>query len=123
MQASKAAAALEDRDFETPDDVKSLLEPALRHRLILRPEAEVAGQTRAELEARPRSVEGVFDAGGLLVLEYRTRPPRRGVYPFAAVDVRIWRSGGWWLRQFRLPLPARAAVYPDVLAIRRWQLT
>ena len=29
----------------TPDDVKSLLAPTFRHRLILRPEAEVAGQT------------------------------------------------------------------------------
>jgi len=45
LQAAKAAAALEDRDFVTPDDVKSLLPATLRHRLILRPEAEVAGQT------------------------------------------------------------------------------
>jgi MoxR-like ATPase len=29
----------------TPDDVKTLLGPTFRHRLILRPEAEVAGQT------------------------------------------------------------------------------
>jgi MoxR-like ATPase len=45
MQAAKAAAAFEDREFVTPDDVKSLLAPTFRHRLILRPEAEVAGQT------------------------------------------------------------------------------
>jgi MoxR-like ATPase len=45
MQAAKAAAAFEDRDFVTPDDVKGLLPHAFRHRLILRPEAEVAGQT------------------------------------------------------------------------------
>jgi MoxR-like ATPase len=45
MQAAKAQAAFEDRQFVTPDDVKSLLAPAFRHRLILRPEAEVAGQT------------------------------------------------------------------------------
>jgi MoxR-like ATPase len=45
MQAAKAAAALEDRDFVTPDDVKSLLAPTFRHRLLLRPEAEVAGRT------------------------------------------------------------------------------
>jgi MoxR-like ATPase len=29
----------------TPDHVKALLAPAFRHRLILRPEAEVAGQS------------------------------------------------------------------------------
>ncbi|MBJ7597380.1 MAG: magnesium chelatase [Candidatus Nephthysia bennettiae] len=45
MQAAKAQATFEDRSFVTPDDVKSLLAPAFRHRLILRPEAEVAGQT------------------------------------------------------------------------------
>jgi MoxR-like ATPase len=45
MQATKAAAAFEDREFVTPDDVKALLPPTFRHRLILRPEAEVAGQT------------------------------------------------------------------------------
>jgi MoxR-like ATPase len=45
LLAAKASAALDDRDFVTPDDVKSLLAPTFRHRLILRPEAEVAGQT------------------------------------------------------------------------------
>jgi MoxR-like ATPase len=45
MLAAKAQATFEDRQFVTPDDVKSLLAPAFRHRLILRPEAEVAGQT------------------------------------------------------------------------------
>jgi MoxR-like ATPase len=45
LQGAKAAAALDDRDFVTPDDVKSLLSATFRHRLILRPEAEVAGQT------------------------------------------------------------------------------
>ncbi|HEV1998256.1 MAG TPA: MoxR family ATPase [Candidatus Dormibacteraeota bacterium] len=45
MLAAKAAAAFEDRDYVVPDDVKSLLRPAFRHRLLLRPEAEVAGQT------------------------------------------------------------------------------
>jgi MoxR-like ATPase len=45
MLAAKGAAAFDGRDFVTPDDVKSMLRPALRHRLILRPEAEVAGQT------------------------------------------------------------------------------
>jgi MoxR-like ATPase len=45
MLAAKAAAAFEARDFVTPDDVKGILRPAFRHRLVLRPEAEVAGQT------------------------------------------------------------------------------
>ncbi|MGH7776853.1 MAG: AAA family ATPase, partial [Candidatus Dormibacterales bacterium] len=45
LLASKAAAALEGRDYVTPDDVKALVRPAFRHRLVLRPEAEVAGRT------------------------------------------------------------------------------
>jgi MoxR-like ATPase len=45
LQAAKAAAAFDGRDFVTPDDVKGLLGPTFRHRLIVRPEAEVAGQT------------------------------------------------------------------------------
>ncbi|HVD00506.1 MAG TPA: MoxR family ATPase [Candidatus Dormibacteraeota bacterium] len=45
LLASKAAAAFEGRDYATPDDVKGVLRPTFRHRLLLRPEAEVAGHT------------------------------------------------------------------------------
>ena len=43
LRAAKAAAAIEGRDFVTPDDVKSLAIPTLRHRLVLRAEAEIEG--------------------------------------------------------------------------------
>jgi len=49
LLASKAAAAFDGRDYVTPDDVKSLLRPTFRHRLLLRPEAEVGGQTSDSL--------------------------------------------------------------------------
>ena len=45
MLAARALAAFEGQQFVTPDHVKALLAPAFRHRLILRPEAEVAGMT------------------------------------------------------------------------------
>jgi MoxR-like ATPase len=45
LLATKAAAAFEGRDYATPDDVKGLLGPTFRHRLVVRPEAEVAGRT------------------------------------------------------------------------------
>ena len=45
MLASKALAAMQDRDFVTPDDVKTLAPPVLRHRILLRPESEIEGQT------------------------------------------------------------------------------
>lgn len=45
MNCSKAIAALRGRDFVIPDDVKELALPVLRHRVLLRPEAEVEGLT------------------------------------------------------------------------------
>jgi MoxR-like ATPase len=45
MLAARAYAAFDGSEFVTPDHVKALLAPAFRHRLILRPEAEVGGQT------------------------------------------------------------------------------
>jgi MoxR-like ATPase len=46
MQVAKAAAALEQRDYLIPDDVKTAVLPVLRHRVLLKPEAELEGQTR-----------------------------------------------------------------------------
>jgi MoxR-like ATPase len=43
LHASKAIAAFAGRDFVTPDDVKSVAIPVLRHRVILKPEAELDG--------------------------------------------------------------------------------
>jgi MoxR-like ATPase len=43
FHAAKAAAALDGRDFVTPDDVKSLVPPTLRHRVVLKAEAEIEG--------------------------------------------------------------------------------
>ncbi len=43
LAAAKAWAWLSGRDYLTPDDVKALARPALRHRVVLRPEAELEG--------------------------------------------------------------------------------
>ena len=43
LQASKAHAWLAGRKFVTPDDVKAVAQPLLRHRLILRPESQLDG--------------------------------------------------------------------------------
>ncbi|NIH85347.1 AAA family ATPase [Amycolatopsis granulosa] len=45
LAATRAWAWLSGRGFATPDDVKALARPALRHRLDLRPEAELEGAT------------------------------------------------------------------------------
>ena len=49
LLASRAAAAIDGRDFVTPDDVKALSVPVLAHRLALRPEYEIEGLTITEV--------------------------------------------------------------------------
>ena len=43
MLAAKALAATEGRDFLIPDDVKTVAPPILRHRMLLKPEADLEG--------------------------------------------------------------------------------
>jgi MoxR-like ATPase len=43
LQVAKAFAALEERDYLVPDDVKQAALPVLRHRVMLKPEAELEG--------------------------------------------------------------------------------
>jgi MoxR-like ATPase len=45
LHAAKAWAWLAGRSFVTPDEVKAVAKPALRHRLQLRPEVEIEGTT------------------------------------------------------------------------------
>ena len=43
LLAAKTFAAIQSRDYVTPDDVKAVVAPTYRHRIILRPEAEIEG--------------------------------------------------------------------------------
>ena len=45
LQMSKAHAAADGRDYLLPDDVKTATPPVLRHRLVLKPEADLEGLT------------------------------------------------------------------------------
>ena len=45
LNAAKAFAAINGRDFDTPEDVKRALVPVLNHRIILTPEREMEGMT------------------------------------------------------------------------------
>jgi len=49
LQASKALSALRGSNFLTPDHIKSIAAPVLRHRLILRPEADIEGLTADDI--------------------------------------------------------------------------
>jgi MoxR-like ATPase len=51
LAAARARAALRGAEWLTPDDVKAVAPPVLRHRLVLRPEAELAGASPDELVA------------------------------------------------------------------------
>jgi len=52
LLTSKTLAACAGRDFVVPDDVQELAYPTLRHRLLLRPEAEIEGIRPDEIIAR-----------------------------------------------------------------------
>jgi MoxR-like ATPase len=49
LRGSRAAAALNGRDFVSPDDVRGLAQPVLEHRLILKPETELEGVRTIEV--------------------------------------------------------------------------
>ncbi len=43
VRGAKAVAAMSGRDFATPDDLRTIVAPALRHRILLTPEREIEG--------------------------------------------------------------------------------
>ena len=45
VRAARAQAVLSGRDFVTPDDVRDIARPALRHRIALAPELQIEGQS------------------------------------------------------------------------------
>ncbi len=52
LQSATVLAALQGRDYVIPDDVKRMAPPVLRHRMILRPEADIEGITPDDIIAR-----------------------------------------------------------------------
>jgi MoxR-like ATPase len=58
LSASRALAAIEERDFVLPEDVKKLAAPVLEHRMVLRPEFEMEGvQIREVINSVLEAVE------------------------------------------------------------------
>ncbi|HET9431833.1 MAG TPA: AAA family ATPase, partial [Chitinophagaceae bacterium] len=49
MNASKAIAAMQGRDFVTPEDIRDVVIPVLRHRIILAPDKEMEGVTEPDV--------------------------------------------------------------------------
>ncbi|HEV2034923.1 MAG TPA: DUF58 domain-containing protein [Candidatus Dormibacteraeota bacterium] len=85
--------------------------------------ARLADHAPADLKPHPREVVGRFDRSGRAEFTYVTSSPRRGAYRFGPVDLQVSRDDGWWRRQVRLQHPNEVAVFPNVVAIKRIQLT
>ncbi len=49
MNAAKAMAAMQGRDFVTPEDILEVATPVLRHRIILSPDKEMEGITEDDV--------------------------------------------------------------------------
>jgi len=101
------------------EEVKVVIENSAAAGLL----ATIADHAPADLTPQPREVAGKFDRNGRLELTYSTSSPRRGAYKFGPVDLQVSRRDGWWRRQVRLQHPHEVAVFPNVVAIKRMQLT
>jgi MoxR-like ATPase len=49
FEAARARAVVAGRDYVTPDDVKFVADPVMRHRIVLTPEANIQGATKADV--------------------------------------------------------------------------
>src|SRR5258708_4677999 len=135
MLAARAYAAFEGQAFVTPDHAKALLAHAVslgdREGSAVAVDRAAAAGLRArladpaprDLKPQPREVAGRCDETGRLQAAYRTFSPKRGADRFGPVDLQVWRDRGWWRRQVRLVHPDEVAVFPNVVAIKRIQLT
>ena len=85
------------------------------------PWAQVADHVPQELAPGARVLTGTL-LGGALDVAYAVRPPHRGAYQFGDIDIRSGRRRGLWARQVRIPAAEVVAVYPNVLAIREYEL-
>jgi len=86
-------------------------------------DAEVADHPPEDLNPTPAAVAGRFDDGGTLSVSYQVHPRHRGAFRFRRIDLRVHSRGGWLLRLYRIQAEQAAAVYPNVLAVRQYDLT
>ena len=52
VRAARSMALMQGRSFVTPDDIKNMALPSLRHRIALAPELEIEGQSTDQVLAR-----------------------------------------------------------------------
>ncbi|UQA59573.1 DUF58 domain-containing protein [Polyangium aurulentum] len=74
----------------------------------------------AESEDLPLSAE--LPARGRATLRYRLKPSRRGAHTLGAHHVRYASPLGLWIRQLRIADETQVKVYPDLEAVRAYEL-
>lgn len=103
-----------DRSFE----VELVVESRCGRRLAL----QVMDELPLALEQEGLPAELQLAEFGAATLRYRVRAHRRGPARFGAVTVRYPSPSGLWKRQLRLEASHELRVYPDVEAVRHWEL-
>jgi len=85
-------------------------------------EVEITDDTFAEAERE--GLPGVLSlpAGGAAIHRYLLTPRRRGAYELGAHTVRYLSPLRLWIRQLRIPASDPIRVYPDVQAVRTYEL-
>ncbi|MFY9807865.1 MAG: MoxR family ATPase [Pseudonocardiaceae bacterium] len=96
MRASRAAAAVAGRDFVIPDDVQTMAQPVLSHRLVLTAQAQVDRRSQEDL------VRGLL--ARVPVPQAPSGPPPVSVSVSVSVEGRAERNGAAvWRRSPRVP--------------------
>ena len=86
VRSAKTLAAASGRHYVVPDDVKSLAEPVLAHRLVLDPEAEFDGVTAVEHHRPAAARDPAAERSASRVTTARTRSARVPRHRVAARD-------------------------------------
>jgi uncharacterized protein (DUF58 family) len=118
------------RHIEVRREVRSVLSVGRHNPVTL----HVRSRARRPLEVEvtddvfePAEVDGLpgrvsLAPTGTATVRYQVRPRRRGAYRLGAHTVRHSSPLRLWIRQLRLPAVDEVHVYPDVQAVRAWEL-
>ena len=79
-------------------------------------------ETPAGITTDRHLLEGSISPGGEWIGHYQLRPVRRGDYRFGDAHLRVEAPLGLLIRQQRHPLAASVRVYPNLRAVRRYEL-
>ena len=102
------------RPVDVTLEVKNLLRRKVRFKI------NDAVFEQAEAEGLPQEVE--IGAGLVRRVTYRLRSMQRGPQTLGPHFVRYASPGGFWIRQIRIPAENTVRVFPDVQAVRHYEM-